>query len=361
MKTKIEKSKEISGITLIALVITIIILLILAGITILTLTGENGLLNRAKTAGERNKYATAEEKVKLAVMSSIGTNGSINDDLLKENINNIEGLDKKVNEINYDLTIKVDGYEFKISRLGKVTSTGQAVGEPPENTPSTNAGTEVALKDSWSTETMKYIKTANGEEEKEVTKVSTVYAISAGNGESVPVPYGFYYVGGTVDSGVVISDNIADKNKYVGKEDVGKDLQGNQFVWIPSSIENYKKRSWGYEECSYDSRTNTAEIIQIEKYGGFYVGRYEAGTSEVTLTNGKKIGDERLSSWDNRSYEISNVTQDSKPTTKANEIPYYHTNVEIAETMSKRMYKTNCVRSGLITGTRVGCNDGFYK
>ena len=81
----------------------------------------------------------------------------------------------------------------------------------------------------------------------------------------------------------------------------------------------------------------------------------------MTLNDGKKIGDERLSSWDNRSYEISNVTQDSKPTTKANEIPYYHTNVEIAETMSKRMYDTNCVSSGLITGTRVGRNDGLYK
>ncbi len=67
--------RDIRGITLIALAITIIILLILAGITILTLTGENGLLNKAKTAGERNKYVTAEEKVKLAVMSSIGTNG----------------------------------------------------------------------------------------------------------------------------------------------------------------------------------------------------------------------------------------------------------------------------------------------
>ena len=55
-------------------------------------------------------------------MSSIGTNGNINDDLLKENINSIEGLNEKVNEINYDLTIKVDGYEFQISSLGKVTS-----------------------------------------------------------------------------------------------------------------------------------------------------------------------------------------------------------------------------------------------
>ena len=42
--------KEQKGITLVALVITIIILLILAGISIATLTGENGLFKRAKDA-----------------------------------------------------------------------------------------------------------------------------------------------------------------------------------------------------------------------------------------------------------------------------------------------------------------------
>lgn len=38
------KLKNKSGITLIALIITIIVLLILAGVTILTITGENGIL-----------------------------------------------------------------------------------------------------------------------------------------------------------------------------------------------------------------------------------------------------------------------------------------------------------------------------
>ena len=52
------------GITLIALVITIIILLILSGITIATLTGENGLFARAKEAKEKASYGQAEEKVK---------------------------------------------------------------------------------------------------------------------------------------------------------------------------------------------------------------------------------------------------------------------------------------------------------
>ncbi|MCI8636954.1 MAG: hypothetical protein HFJ36_03755, partial [Clostridia bacterium] len=43
------KPKKEKGITLIALVITIIVLLILAGIAIATLTGENGILNKSET------------------------------------------------------------------------------------------------------------------------------------------------------------------------------------------------------------------------------------------------------------------------------------------------------------------------
>lgn len=55
------------GITLIALVITIIVLLILAGVSIAMLTGENGLLNRATNAGTENKIAEAKEDVMLTV------------------------------------------------------------------------------------------------------------------------------------------------------------------------------------------------------------------------------------------------------------------------------------------------------
>ena len=61
------KVKEENGITLIALVITIIVLLILAGVTIATLTGDNGLLKKTGVAKEQNEEATNEEKIKLAV------------------------------------------------------------------------------------------------------------------------------------------------------------------------------------------------------------------------------------------------------------------------------------------------------
>ena len=61
-----KRSKQ-KGITLIALVITIIVLLILAGVTIATLTGENGILSQANTAKERTVVGTEKEQLNMAV------------------------------------------------------------------------------------------------------------------------------------------------------------------------------------------------------------------------------------------------------------------------------------------------------
>lgn len=62
--------KNNKGITLIALVITIIVLLILAGITIAMLTGDNGLLTKSNQAKVTDLAASATEKVKLAVAAA---------------------------------------------------------------------------------------------------------------------------------------------------------------------------------------------------------------------------------------------------------------------------------------------------
>ena len=63
--------KEQKGITLIALVITIIVLLILAGVSIAMLTGENGILNQAVKAGDNTKVAEAKELAGLDVNDKI--------------------------------------------------------------------------------------------------------------------------------------------------------------------------------------------------------------------------------------------------------------------------------------------------
>lgn len=63
--------KNNKGITLIALVVTIIVLLILAGVSIAMLTGQNGILNRASQASVANEIGDAKDKVALEVNNAV--------------------------------------------------------------------------------------------------------------------------------------------------------------------------------------------------------------------------------------------------------------------------------------------------
>ena len=314
------------GITLIALVITIIILILLAGVSINLLLGENGIIKRAGQAKqEYEKAQTAEQE-------------SLNE------------LEKQLADYNKDL---------------------------PDNTPNTEAGTKVKIPSEWYSTTSAYVSTEDGSIVKKAVKVASVTAIATGNGETVPVPNGFYYVGGTINTGVVISDNPADRNKYVKytpteeiKEGIpsgvaynedgtinteNSELKGNQFVWIPVSANEYVKKDWRKTIVTWERQTNTAELPQIQKYGGFYIGRYEAGTSEITLSTGINFASQNTAtSWTNDSFSIRdglNHTVTGKITTKAGEIPYYHTDYETALKLSNSMYNTDYVQSGLVTGT----------
>ena len=65
-----ENQKQTKGITLIALVITIIVLLILAGVSIEMLTGDNGILTQARNAKEETEKASELEGIQLAVIGS---------------------------------------------------------------------------------------------------------------------------------------------------------------------------------------------------------------------------------------------------------------------------------------------------
>lgn len=59
--------KQDKAITLVALIVTIIILLLLAGITISLVLGDNGILNRAKTSGEEYTKASIKEEIELGI------------------------------------------------------------------------------------------------------------------------------------------------------------------------------------------------------------------------------------------------------------------------------------------------------
>ena len=124
--------------------------------------------------------------------------------------------------------------------------------------------------------------------------------------EGAIIPTDFYYVGGTKDTGLVISDNAADENKGVDYTCVG-----NQFVWIP--VEDYSKfvrgeaqetspgsgiykmtgSIWsGYTEpyaSGYSDGKGTEEkaeydkmMLSVKNNKGFYIARFEAGDGEAT-------------------------------------------------------------------------------
>ena len=122
MKNKLKEQLKINkGITLIALVITIIVLLILAGVTIATLTGDNGILTKAQSAKEKNAQKTVEEQINLAVQASRINEGLVIDkDILEQELTNngIEITKSENDELPW--TVKKDGYVYTISENGEV-------------------------------------------------------------------------------------------------------------------------------------------------------------------------------------------------------------------------------------------------
>ena len=261
------RKKQEKGITLMALVITIIVLLILAGVTIAMLTGDNGIISKAMQAKIRTEEAKETEETGL-----------------NEIENYINGKSAEAGVVVQDLkSIKSDGTE------------GEVIGEK----------------------------------------------VSDGAGGVVPIPSGFYYVGGTAKSGTVISDNLADKDKYKGQEVVGTNLSGNQFVFIPLNGIDLKyeqdhkydgKYEYAYttELSGYTSQSDwsddSGESTSVKNYGGFFIGRYEAGypdeIKEGTIVNFKNSATEKV------------------PVSKAGVAAWNLVDQEIAKAASESMYNT---------------------
>ncbi len=78
------KTKEEKGITLIALVITIVVLLVLAGVSIAMLTGNNGILTQAKKSKQATEEAAQKEKEDLIKLEMLANNSNVNIPNLKE-------------------------------------------------------------------------------------------------------------------------------------------------------------------------------------------------------------------------------------------------------------------------------------
>ena len=229
------KNSRQKGITLIALVVTIVVLIILATVSILAVFGDNGIIARAQKAKDTHEEGKADE------------------------------------------TNTLDDYASYIGNYldGKGGSSGGS--DTPANP---TAGTTVTKPGTWTS--------------------TEVTPMADGNGGIVPLPGGFHYVGGDYDTGLVISDKQGDTMDASGVD------MGNQFVWIPVASEADLERtkfdsttgqpttglSTSYTEpyangYSTEESEYTTMKTQVLKYGGFYIGRYEAGINSTTLRVGE--------------------------------------------------------------------------
>ena len=93
-------------------ILNIIVLLILAGITIATLTGENGVLTQANDSKEKTEIAKETEMINLAVISTIGTDGhkNLTVEKLQEELDQLEGKG------NVEVSDVVDNFEVYFTK-----------------------------------------------------------------------------------------------------------------------------------------------------------------------------------------------------------------------------------------------------
>ena len=287
--------KEKKGITLIALVITIIVLLILAGVSIAMLTGQKGILTQANNAKNATELASAKEKVELAVIGAISQtrDGTLTVGNLRTELANYGGT---VEGDTFPVTATVDGKSFTVDANGNVTSAGSST--EPNPPASTENGTLGAV---------------TGNE-----KTNTTVKDSLGN--QVVVPAGFKVVNkdANVTDGIVVEDvshsaTAGSQFVWIPVGDVIKDSAGNKetitlrrYVFNADGSVNTElsktepgdqlKTSSGYSyyftEGLKDSTTSNTHAKDIEDFKnkvnnithGYYIGRYEARDKDATKT-----------------------------------------------------------------------------
>ena len=333
--------KQAKGITLIALVITIIVLLILAGVAISMLTGENGILKQATSAKDTTDKSEFEEQVKLAVTASrVNDKGAIDLKVLEAEINKISGATiTKSAENNLPWTVKKGSYEVTITADGVTTNTtGKDDSKKDEDT-KIDYGTKKPAED---TRTVKEQATAakpEGSTIDSATNEDTGIVMVDSNGNEwvwVEVPATvFTSATSSTDYDNIKADLIAYASDYRGSyTDEWYAMDGKTVVTASTEglTEAQKLLNNGCGLTYNEYNTNYNKMLSsIYTNKGFYIGRYEAGIA---------------GSDDNTSlarYSRTEITSSSpKAVSKQNMIPY--NNVRCSEAQQ--------LATGMITGTK---------
>ena len=296
-------------------ILNIIILLILAGVSIAMLTGNNGILTQANTAKESNNSATAKEKVQLEAAGSFDNTGAFNKEIFKNNLkNNLKLEDSDIIE-NADgtITVKMDGYEVKVDgTTGKVGEPSKGNETPPPSA-SVQPGIEVSktVKDNY-TDTNKEKATIPAgftvdETENTISSGLVVRGPDRSEFVWVPVPdinsmAQCSTAGGNCNlqlEGNTLKCTTHNSTEIVGKlysTSIGNDSIDNSAnttynadsgLREPAYLTNssygdassYNTIGLKLSDMQRDYRNMAAKVA---KYGGFYVGRYETSLSDAT-------------------------------------------------------------------------------
>ena len=316
------------GITLIALVVTVVVLIILAGVSINAVLGDNGIIKKANQAASVTKEAEVKEAINRTILEFYLTNDyETLEDFLKAKAED-GSIDSVTKNADGTLTVKKGEYsvtvENKTNSSGGSSSGGNTGGETqtPEITigeakvVANSDGTGSAITDADSVylgntlyitfshsitggtttvdKTIPYAVTANGTYTFTVT--GTVNGKSYTKNVSVTVNQfktAKDYVAANVevtypDGKVWIPESFRIAKDSASKVQDGvviEDKDENQFVWVPvATIADYK-RTWYTGDGSFSDYSEALpedEKTSVERYKGFYIGRYEAGDKENT-------------------------------------------------------------------------------
>ena len=288
---KVEKEKQKNnftklthkrGISLIVLIVTIIVIIILAAAVILTIT-KNNPVSSAKEATFKEDMANIQDELSMYISKKYTDNPLS----FEKSSVNLSG-DSMVTELP-----STKKYKDKVSVV--------------EGNLVVNNNSKVNTDEKkWFNEVIG--NTSNVKEEWQDTIASVKYG--------VPIPKGFTYKEGTKDTGLVIKDD-----------------NDNEFVWVPATESTYVKDTSfpGVIPAGDDTLPNgiTDETADVKKYGGFYIGRYEAGIPKGNTSTGNKTG----------------IPVIKKDATVWTDITYYN-----AKANAESMISNEYVQTGLLTG-----------
>ena len=349
---KMKYSKK--GITLIALVITIIVLLFLAGISIATLTGDNGILTQANKAKTETEKSGAQENIELEVTRSYGKTGEIDLNLLNNNLkNNVKGLTyngvaiSDTNKITrLPAIVEVDGYKIQISGNGTLKDL-------------TEAKNVAEITDYVTTDTLVIDDYKNYLIVPEDFKIRIDDTTNNAN---------------TVNEGIVVEDRSGNQFVWVPVGDVKTDSTGTtvnielkRYVFNSDGTVNEEltklnpddqlktssSDSYYYTEVLKDATTSNAHAKDIEAFvnsannnHGYYIGRYEAGVTNYDEVNIVTSNDNSETNW--TGYNKVDGGEDLKLVCKTGQQVWNYVTQNKASELARNMYTGKKYESDLI-------------